>query len=693
MKDGSVSILEGSTFVVSDSSGDIDASPTTPNGLFLGDMRLLSRWKLTVNGNKPTPLSTDDLQYNSAQFFLVVPTGSIYEDAKVSLVRRRAVGQGFHEDLAIRNHGAKAVDLDLRIEAASDFADLFEVKDHMTKKGQLYQHANDGQLTLGYQREKFVRETVITSSAPATFDEGGLSFKVHLEPKGEWSTNLDVIAAKAGPQAGHVKTKYRDSDEKARPNIGMSLDDWQAKAPIVTSSHESIVRTYQRSMLDLAALRFYPAIAPGESLPAAGLPWFMALFGRDSIITSLQALPFSPELASTTLRVLAARQGTRRDDFRDEEPGKILHESRIGELTAFEERPHSPYYGSSDTTPLWLVLLDEYERWSGDKELVRQLKPNALAALRWIDEFGDRDGDGYIEYERRMESGLDNQCWKDSWDSIAFSDGTIAPLPRATCEIQGYAYDAKRRSARLAREVWDDPVLADKLESQAADLKRRFNQDFWIEDRQFFALALDGEKRQVDSLSSNIGHLLWSGIVDDDKADAIAGHLMSSELFSGWGTRTMAESEGSYNPIGYHVGTVWPHDTAFVALGLARYGYREAASRLAMAVFDAARYFDYRLPETFAGYSRAETSYPVEFPTACSPQAWATGAPLLLLRVLLGLEPVGNDLLVSPAIPSEIERLEVLGIPGRWGHVDAFGRGLLHVHADGAGSRTHGMPV
>jgi len=693
MKDGSVSILEGSTFVVSDSNGDIEASPTTPNGLFLGDMRLLSRWKLTVNGNKPTPLSTDDLQYNSAQFFLVVPTGSMYEDAKISLVRRRAVGQGFHEDLAIRNHGANAVDLDLRIEAAADFADLFEVKDHQAKKGRLYQNTENGQLTLGYQREKFVRETVITSSEPATFDDAGLSFRVHLEPKGEWSTNLDVIAAKAGPQAGHAETKYRDSEEKPRPNVGMSLEDWLAKAPTVSCSRESIVRTYQRSMLDLAALRFYPAIAPGESIPAAGLPWFMALFGRDSIITSLQALPFTPELASTTLRVLAARQGTRRDDFRDEEPGKILHESRMGELTAFEERPHSPYFGSSDTTPLWLVLLDEYERWSGDKELVRGLKPNALAALRWIDEFGDRDGDGYIEYARRMESGLDNQCWKDSWDSIAFRDGTIAPLPRATCEIQGYAYDAKRRSARLAREVWDDRVLADRLDSQAADLKRRFNQEFWIDDRQFFALALDGEKRKVDSLSSNLGHLLWSGIVEDDKADAIAGHLMSDALFSGWGTRTMAEGEGSYNPIGYHVGTVWPHDTAFVALGLARYGYRQAASRLAMAIFDAASYFDYRLPETFAGYSRTETSYPVEFPTACSPQAWATGAPLLLLRVLLGLEPVGSDLLVSPAIPTEIERLEVLGIPGRWGRADAFGRGLLKVHADGAGSRTHGMPV
>jgi len=668
MKDGSISILEGNTFVVSDSSGDIDASPVVPNGLFLGDMRLLSRWMLTVNGKKPTALSTDDLQYNSAQFFLVIPTGTIYDDSKVSLVRRRAVGQGFHEDVEIRNHGSVAVDLDLRIDAAADFADLFEVKDHLEKKGEFYRKTENGQLTLGYRREKFVRETVISSTTPAQLDENGLSFKLHLEPKDEWKTNLDVIAAQAGPQFRHADTKYHGGDEKPRPNV----------------------ETYKRSMTDLAALRFYPAIAPGQSLPAAGLPWFMALFGRDSIITSFQALPFTSELASTTLRVLGARQGTRRDDFRDEEPGRILHESRMGEMTAFEERPHSPYYGAADTTPLWLILLDEYERWTGDTALVHELRPNAMAALRWIDEFGDRDGDGYIEYERRMATGLDNQSWKDSWDSIAFRDGTIAPLPRATCEIQGYAYDAKRRIARLAREVWNDPALAEKLESQAAELKRRFNKDFWIEDRRFFALALDGQKRQVDSISSNLGHLLWSGIVDDDKADAIAGHLMGDALFSGWGTRTMAEGEGSYNPIGYHVGTVWPHDTAFVALGLSRYGYRSAAARLSMAIFDAATYFNYRLPETFAGYNRKETQYPVEFPTACSPQAWATGAPLLLLRVLLGLEPVGEDLLVSPAIPADVGRLEILDIPGRWGHVDAFGRGLLATDVQGVGPRTHG---
>ena len=272
--------------------------------------------------------------------------------------------------------------------------------------------------------------------------------------------------------------------------------------------------------MDLAALRFRSPLVPDHSMPAAGLPWFMALFGRDSLLTSYQALPFTPELARTSLKVLGSLQSRVMDPNRDCEPGKILHELRLGELTAFEERPHSPYFGAADSTPLFLILLDEYERWSGDKELCRQLEREARAAIHWIDEFGDRDGDGYIEYERRnAETGLENQCWKDSWDSIAFADGTLAPLPRATCEIQGYVYDAKVRTARLARQVWNDPKWAEQLEQQAEALKKRFNRDFWIEERSFFALALDGQKRKVDSLTSNIGHLLWSGIVEPDKVE------------------------------------------------------------------------------------------------------------------------------------------------------------------------------
>jgi glycogen debranching enzyme len=363
------------------------------------------------------------------------------------------------------------------------------------------------------------------------------------------------------------------------------------------------------------------------------------------------------------------------DPFREEEPGKIAHELRVGEMTAFEERPHSPYYGSADSTALFLVLLDEYERWTGDRALVAELEREARAAIDWIDRYGDRDGDGFIEYERQnTQTGLENQGWKDSGDSIAFADGTLAPPPRATCELQGYVYDAKLRTARLAREVWGDADWADRLERQASELKQRFNEAFWIPERGFFALALDGRKRKVDSLTSNIGHLLWSGIANKDAAESCARHLMSDALFSGWGVRTMAAGEGSFNPIGYHVGTVWPHDTSIIAWGLRRYGYRQEAARLARGILEAAELFHHRLPEAFAGYAREATMYPVEYPTACSPQAWAAGAPLLLVRTLLGLEPYGEHLIIDPCLPEPIGRLELLDIPGRWGRMDAFGR-------------------
>ncbi len=674
-----VSILEGDTFVVSDRRGDISISPEEAQGLFDGDTRYLSRWVLTVNGEQPNPLSTDDVNYFSSQFFLVPGTGTIYVDSPMSIVRQRAVGGGFHEDLKITNHKAKPLDLDVRIEADADFADLFQVKDAEFKRaGKFYKRVDGNRLVFGYRREKFVRETWISSSVPAEIDEKGFRFRIHLEPHGEWRTSLDVLAAVDGTEGAKSKPKYKDVHDTPTPNVGMSLQRWMASAPQLHSSWADLEKIYERSLVDLAALRFFSRYTPGEALPAAGLPWFMALFGRDSLFTSFQALPFVPDLASTTLRVLAMRQGTRTDDFRDEEPGKILHEARWGEMTAFEERPHSPYFGASDATPLFLVLMDEFERWSGNHELVTKFQAEARAALEWIDEYGDRDDDGYVEYERRnKQTGIENQCWKDSWDSIAYSDGTLASYPIATCEIQGYVYDAKRRCARLAREFWGDSELANRLEKEAAELKRKFNRDFWIPEKQFFALALDGQKRKVDSLTSNIGHLLWSGIVDEDKAAACAKHLVGPRLFSGWGVRTMADDEGSYNPIGYHVGTVWPFDNSFVALGLRKYGFKKEAAQVALANLEAARYFQHRLPEAFAGYSRTETNFPVEYPTACSPQAWSAGAPLLFLTTLLGLEPVGGRLLVDPAVPKSIEWIELLGIPGRWGRADAFARGLV----------------
>jgi len=683
-----ISVLEGNNFVVSDLRGDIDASPSEPLGLFAWDTRFLSRWLLTVDGLRPNALSTDDLDYFYVQFFLVPGTGTIYVDADQSIIRTRAVGNGFHEDVTILNHKDQPVDLKMRLEAAADFADLFEVKDALKKKGEFYQRIESDRLVLGYRREQFVRETLITASAKADIDEHGLSFAVHIEPHGEWTTSLDVVTVLVGFGENHEEMANGHGGPQARSKMKRSLEKLGEAVPRLSCDWPSLQATYRRSLVDLAALRFFPITLPGQALPATGLPWFMTLFGRDSMIVSYQALPFTSELAKATLRALAEQQGTRVDDFRDEEPGKIMHEMRFGEMTAFEERPHSPYYGSADATPLFLILLDEFERWTGNAELVRQLEMEARAALTWIDKYGDRNGDGYVEYSRRnKETGLENQCWKDSWNSILFADGTLSRLPRATCEIQGYIYDAKMRCARLARKFWNDSELADRLEKEAAELKRRFNRDFWLEDRECFALAIDGDGRKVDALTSNIGHLLWSGIVDEGKAEAIVRHLMGPKLYSGWGVRTMAEGEGGYNPIGYHLGTVWPHDNAFIAMGLRRYGYREEAARVAMGMLEAATYFKGRLPEAFAGYPRQLTEFPVEYPTACSPQAWASGAPLLLLRAMLGLEPTGDHLLVDPAIPSMLGQLELLDIPGRWGRIDAFGRGRVDTSPAGDSTR------
>jgi glycogen debranching enzyme len=322
-----------------------------------------------------------------------------------------------------------------------------------------------------------------------------------------------------------------------------------------------------------------------------------------------------------------------------------------------------------------VILLDEYERWTGDAALVMEFETEARAALEWIDGYADLMGDGYVWYRRRNESsGLENQCWKETPDSISYADGRIPPVPRATCELQGYAYDAKVRGARLARTCWNDNDLADRLEREAAGLKERFNRDFWIEDRGYYALALDANGGQVDALSSNIGHLLWSGIVADDRAASVVGHLMGPRLFSGWGVRTLAVGEGRYNPVGYHVGTVWPFDNSFIAWGLRSYGFREEAARIAQCVFESAEFFQGRLPEAFAGYERELTRYPVQYPTACSPQAWSTGAPLLLLRTMLGLRPVENRLTVDPALPEKVGWIGLLDVPGRWGRVDTFGR-------------------
>src|SRR5215472_15828697 len=526
-----VKILKGNTFVISDNRGDIEASPTDSFGLFSFDTRFLSHWVLTVNGQRLNPLSVNDLQYYETRFFLFPGTGTVYVDANLSVIRQRAVTDGFDEELKLLNHKNEAIDVTVRVDTGCDFADLFEVKDALTKKGEYYTRVEKNRLVLGYRRETFIRETAISTTTNCKVDKRGLTFKAHIEPHSSWGTGLHVNTA----LGAFGKETIRPGDHRSagkRQSMKESVEQWIEEAPRLECDWDPLKVTYQRSIVDLAALRFSPVALPGHYLPAAELPWFMTIFGRDSLFTSLQALPFTPDLAKTTLQALALWQGTRIDDFRDEDPGRMLHELRFGEMTAFEERPHSPYYGAADATMLWVILLDEYERWTGDTRLVRTLEHATRKALAWINEHADLQRNGYVSYKRRNEkTGLENQCWKDSWDSISFSNGKLPGFPRATCELQGYAYDAKMRGARLAREFWHDTAYADRLEKEAADLKHRFNRDFWIEKGGYFAVALDPDGHQVDSLASNNGHLLWSGIVDKNKASRVAENLMGPRMF------------------------------------------------------------------------------------------------------------------------------------------------------------------
>jgi glycogen debranching enzyme len=649
MPDRDCSVLDGSTFVVGDRHGDVRADEGREHGFFCADTRFVSHWVLRVGAAPLELLSLDQSRHFDVQFVLTPVVGP-EDQAACSIVRRRLIDRVWMEEITVINHRHEASEIRLELEVGADFADLFEVKDGTVAARQVTFAEEEGKLALSYRRDDFRRTLTVASTAPGLVARSGFLFALELGPGEQWSTTFTVTpGATTGAADGGLvdppAAMRRRSKEKAA-----ELDGWLADAPLLESDDPDLVRTYRAGLSDLGALRMRPDQGLAATLPAAGLPWFMALFGRDSLITSLQTLPYEPGLAATTLRVLASHQAVGRDDFHEREPGKILHELRLGELTARGERPHSPYFGSADATPLFLVLLAEYHRWSGDSALVRELEPHARAALDWIAESGDRDGDGYVEYERRNQaSGLVNQCWKDSWDAIQFADGSLARGPIATAEVQGYAYDAQVQAAHLAREVWDDDVLADKLEGRAGALRSNFSRDFWMPERGCHALALDGDKRPVDSLTSNIGHLLWSGILEEAEAATVAARLLGDELFSGWGVRTLGRGEAGYNPLGYHTGTVWPHDNSLIAAGLARYGHHEEAARIAAAVLGAAPFFEHRLPEVFAGFPRSMTTVPVAFPTASRPQAWAAATPLLLLSTLLRLRPESSEAEFAPA--------------------------------------------
>jgi len=652
-------ILEGSTFCICDELGDVRE---TTHGLFADDTRFLSRLALKIDGKRPLLLSSGSVEYFSAAYFLRNPLTDGLPLDSLLVKRERFVGDGMQDHIELTNETTERLRLRLDLEVAADFADIISVKEWDFSLGDP-KHANPlpdpvgavydekrNQLLLS-DPQGYGRTQVIFSERGAP-NAAGMRYEITLEPRETWSMRIDVGLDGDGRPEREPHVVERHFGEE-RERVADSVAAWQLRVPQVRASWNELRQTFGQSVNDLAALRMRTADDAGHGkLPAAGMPWFMTVFGRDTVITCLQTMLFGPELARSALRELAALQAKDVDPSRDAEPGKIVHEVRRGKCA---ERWFDRYYGTADATPLFLVLLSETWRWTDDSELVHELREPALAALRWIDEFGDRDGDGFVEYARATERGLDNQSWKDSGDSQRFHDGRFAQVPIAPCEVQGYVYDAKRRMAEIAREVWRDNALSKKLEDDADRLRARFDEAYWVDERGgYYALALDADKQRVDSLCSNIGHLLWSGIVPPARVPAIVDALMGDDLWSGWGVRTMSQSSAAYSPLSYHNGTVWPHDNSLIAWGLARHARWPEAHRIVHSMLDAAGTFGYQLPEVFAGISRADSPFPIAYPTAARPQAWAAGTPVLLTQLLLGIQPDRRRGVIESVAPLEL---------------------------------------
>jgi glycogen debranching enzyme len=673
---GNVQVLKhANLYLLTDQFGDIH-----PDGRGLGlydrDTRRLSTAILRVSGQRPVLLQASTGSNYRGTIQLTNPRlernlrdkvrpAEALASQKLGIARRRTLGTtGLEERVRILNFSEHAEIVDLELEFGADAADIFEVRGWTREeRGEHRPTAvTDTRITFRYDGLDGIRRyTYLAFSTPALSlarnprdgqpDTGAIlgQWSWTLEPGDSAELRWLVWPHDAPvPRSGRARFDGWAGDDEAvlfpdAPLVtgdepGAAYHAWHRGIAEVRTDNELFNLAINRSAADIRLL-LNDGPADGERYVAAGVPWFTTLFGRDSIIAALQLLAFRPQLAIETLEVLAARQATEEDPERDAEPGKILHELRSGEMALHGEIPHTPYYGSVDATPLWLVLLGATVDWTGDLGLAERFWPNALAALRWIDEWGDRDGDGFVEYERRSPGGLLNQGWKDSHDAIRDRAGREMTPPIALVEVQGYVFDAKRRMAALARLRGDDE-LAGRLDQEAEALRARFEDAFWVDDLGFYAMALDAKKRPADAIGSNPGQCLWSGIVAPERARKVADRLLTPDLFSGWGIRTYAAGQTGYNPIGYHTGTVWPHDTSLIAAGLKRYGFHDEANRLVGRVFEAAQHFtDFRLPELFCGFDREVSPIPVPYPVACSPQAWAAGSTFLFLETMLGLRP------------------------------------------------------
>ena len=677
---GSVTIVEGSSFCISSETGDISSVAGT-NGAFFQDTRIISRWILRINGSLREPLVAQKPQPFGATFVgrAKWPDGRF--DSPLVVRHVRHIGPGLQDDITLENYAAEPVDCDIELLVDADQADLFDVKGGRTTQGaEATREVVDGSLVIEAARHGQRRGSSIRAQgAEASTD--GLRFRATVPARGKWATSVIVVPLVNGQPPADPFTearlpRHREGVRRHRA--------WEENVPQVTVTDSNLQAVLNRSQSDLGSLRIFDEHHPGRVAVAAGAPWFMALFGRDSLLSSYMSLLVSPNLAAGTLQTLAGLQGTKVDPDSEEEPGRIPHEVRLG-ITAGLSLGGTAYYGTADATPLFVGVLGELSRWGLSREIIHPLLPHADRALDRIEKYGDRDGDGFVEYQRPNDHGLVNQGWKDSWDGINFADGTIAEAPIALCEVQAYVYSAYIGRSLLAR--WDgDTALEQHWADKGAALKAAFNEKFWLPDKGYFAVALDKDKRPVDACTSNMGHCLWTGIVDEDKAPSVVEHLMSPQMFTGWGIRTLGSDMGAYNPVSYHNGSVWPHDSALVATGLMRYGFVEEARRVAAGLIDAAEHFDGRLPELFCGFDRGEFPGPVPYPTACSPQAWAAAAPVQLMRVLLRFDPVYTHGVVhlAPILPEDMGDFQAANV--------LIDSSRITIRAHGTGGSIDGLP-
>ncbi|WP_111510791.1 glycogen debranching N-terminal domain-containing protein [Mycobacterium kyogaense] len=667
---GAVTLLEGSTFCISSRSGDV--ARDRPHGLFMADTRVLSCWRLAIDGQPVESLSTvqEPTEPYRATFIGRTPPRRWAADSTMLVLRTRHIGDGMREHIVLRNFGPEPVGITLTVAVDSDFADLFAVKEgRVTAPHGITVDLGSDSMTYTMTAPGHSHVARITATGEPTVTPGRFTFEVLVPGRGEWSASLDVTTA----------SPHRQAEDPHRPGAPLDvsaperrLRAWRLSNPVVTTPDAAFNAALRAGAEDLGSLQIDDPEQPGCPILAAGAPWFMALFGRDSLLTGWMALGLDPRLALCTLRTLARLQGTRIDPRNEEQPGRILHEVRLGREAKIALGGGTTYYGTVDATPLFVMLLGELDRWGalpdGDR---RFLVAAADRALEWITEYGDADGDGFVEYQRHTDSGLLNQGWKDSFDGVTHADGHTAVPPIALCEVQGYVYAAYLARAALA-EHDADLDLAASWRVRAAELKEAFNRAFWMPEVGAYALALDGAKHQVDAVASNMAHCLWTGIADDDKAAAVAAHVAGPAMSSGFGIRTLAATMTAYNPMSYHNGSIWPHDNAIAVAGLARYGFLEEAQRISLDLIDASVHFGGRWPELFCGLDRTAFPRPVPYPTSCSPQAWASAAPRLLLRSLLQFNPdvPQGTLEISPALPDRLLPLRLEGMPLAGARID-----------------------